>query len=1190
MQLKALDINGFKSFPDRVQLQFDCGITAVVGPNGSGKSNIADAVRWVLGEQSGKTLRSGKMEDVIFSGTQQRKPMGYASVSLIIDNIDRSLAFDCDEVTINRKLYRSGESEYRINGASVRLKDVHELFMDTGLGRDGYSIIGQGRIAEIVSAKSTQRREIFEEAAGISKYRYRKEQAQKRLEAAQENLLRLKDIILELEGRVEPLRQQSQKAQEYLGLAERKRALEISVWMMTIERSKELLRAQEDKLILAQGDHEDLQRRLSELEQGIQDTYDEIAKCNIETEQKRDEITALSARIGELGSQIAVSSNDIEHNKENILRLRTTIEAQSRSHAQIEEQLQMIGGEERKKQEELGTIEAQDAALREQLLTLERKNGELLREQNDLSSQRAEVQRSLSAEQLKIATSNTMLEQLRQNAEGIDERAQQNEAQIAELRDQLAQVGGLLEGIDEQLVSSQNMKKGYLIKHKSASERLQSLQQEQQALQAEQRGHLQKAKLIEDMEHNMEGFQSSVKYIMNQARSGNLGGIEGPVSKLISVESRYAAAVEVALAGAMQNIVVVSDAAAKYAIAALKNARAGRATFLPMSTIRPRSLEERGLERCEGFVALACDLVKSEEKYEGIVKNLLGRIAVAEDLDSAIAIAKSYRYRFKIVTLDGQVVNPGGSMTGGSMVQNAGLLSRAGEIARLRELAGKVGAQFEEKDHQIKAAGEEAAKLSAQLVGIDADIKTMSEDKIRYEGEQKRLDMALQSSLAQQEDARKRTLEIRQKLEALTKESTSSEDVIQKLRELERSLEEKLSGVQGRAADAAQEIAKVSAESSACGLQALTVRKDLEALQSQKEQLQSQQSERAGQAQDLKEQIAALEQRNGEIKASILQRQSQSEALGSQVEGCNGEIVKLSQRKTELEQKAAQSRQAERELHARGETLARELAKLEERKIAIQSEYDSIITKLYDEYELTLSMAQELAAPIEDMNAANRELVSLRSRIKALGSINVAAIEEYKEVSERYTFMKGQVDDIERSKEELHRLIRDLTRDMKEIFIDNFQKIDHHFGKIFVELFGGGNAKLILTDPEDVLESGIEIYVQPPGKIIKSLQSLSGGEQAFVAIAIYFAILKVHPSPFCLLDEIEAALDDVNVVKYASYLRRLVGKTQFIAITHRRGTMEEADVLYGVTMQEEGVSKLLRLGVSELESKLGMKQ
>lgn len=1189
MQLKALEIVGFKSFPDRIQLQFDKGITAVVGPNGSGKSNIADAIRWVLGEQSGKALRSGKMEDVIFSGTQQRKPMGYAMVSLTIDNSGRYLAAESDEVTVSRKIFRSGESEYRINGAAVRLRDVNELFMDTGLGRDGYSIIGQGRIAEIISAKSAQRREIFEEAAGISKFRYRKEQAEKQLLQAQENLLRLQDILSELEGRVEPLRLQSQRAQEYLQFAARRRELEISLWLCSLERLRGQLAAQEDKLLLAQTEQQVLQEELEGAEKEVAEAYEAMRRCDTETEERRQEVNALRALQAQNSSRVAVLQNDTLHNRQTMVRLEESIAGQAAGRERSEGQLQKITEEKKEREQRLAELMERQAGLFAQRAAGEEAIRILSQQQQERAQERAALLQEIANEKLLDASNAALLEQMRQSEQEVSSQAEQTRAALEECERQRGQISGLLETIGGQLVSQQNVKKGYLIKQKSVSDRLETLQQQRGNLESEQKEYLQKARLIGDMEKNMEGFQQSVRYIMNQAQSGNLRGIEGPVSRLISVEGRYAAAIEVALGAAMQNIVVTTDAAAKVAIEALKRARAGRATFLPVSVIRARSLEEKGLSECEGFIAVASDLVSAAAQYREIVGNLLGRIVVAEDLDCAGAIAKRYGYRFRVVTLDGQVINPGGSMTGGSLSHNVGLLSRAGEIERLQARANAVGEKLMGVAADVKAAEEELSLLGARITGLDADIRTMGEDRIRYEAEQKRLDIQREEILRQQEEAARHAAEAKRRFAELAERSGSSEEKQRRLNEEQESLQERILSLQQQQEQAEKEQAACADSLNALAMERLSLEKDIQAGGQIAQQLQEQIEESGSRAEDLHAQIAALEQQNLQIQQEITASEEQIASVDGRVGLCTQKITELMERKTEWEQRSSKGRQRERELHARGELLARELARLEERRDTLKGECDALIARLYDEYELTLTKAEEQRIPLEDTGAANRELSALKSKIKALGSVNLEAIEEYREVNGRYQFLKGQLEDVERSRAELYRMIGELSKEMKELFVESFREIDRNFGEIFSELFGGGNAHLLLSEPDNVLESGIEIYVQPPGKIIKNLAALSGGEQAFVAIAIYFAILKVRPSPFCLLDEIEAALDDVNVVKYAGYLRRLSGHTQFIAISHRRGTMEEADVLYGVTMQEEGVSKLLRLDVSELESQLGMR-
>ncbi len=1188
MKLKSLEICGFKSFPDRISLQFDEGITAVVGPNGSGKSNIADAVRWVLGEQSGKTLRSGKMEDVIFTGTHQRRAMGYACVTLYVDNSDRTLGIESDEVAVTRRIDRSGESEYRINGAAVRLRDVNELFMDTGLGRDGYSIIGQGRIAEIVGAKSVQRREIFEEAAGISKYRYRREQAERQLAQAQENLVRLRDILQELEDRVEPLREQAAKAKEYLQYAERRRALEVSLWMLSTEKAREQIRTQEDRLILAQNEREELQRALAEAEREIQSAYDRTAACNIETERLRGEMERLASEAAALREERAVLQNDITHNEEQIRRSEEDAVSQQAGRECLEAQMHEYALRMEEQEAALGELSVREAALTAQVAELFGERDVLAAERDIREKERTAIEKSLTEERMRGASSSAMIEQMRLHADSLDEEARRQADAAAGLLRQIKEVDEQFRSLEEQIVSQKNMLAGYALKVRAAAEEVREKEKELEGIRSRQKEHRQKAGLLREMEKNLDGFQQSVRFILAGQRSGNLRGIEGPVSRLIEVDAPYAAAVETALGGALQNIVVTTDTAAKLAIEALGRQKAGRATFLPISVIHGRTLEEKNLKKCEGFVAIASDLVRTQEKYGDIVRNLLGRIVVARDMDSALQIAREYRHRFKIVTLDGQVIHPGGSMTGGSLAKGTGLLSRAGEIARLERLAGELECQAEEKKGALRQAEAGQAALQAQMAGLEAEVRTMSEERIRCEGERKRLHMAREEVEARRKADEDRMLETKVSLQKLQEQSGSSEEAIRELSDRESAAAGALAAIKDKLEALAARISEQREAASALEMERLGLEKDEQSIRQSAEQLREQMESQNRQADEIRAQTAALRQANEEIREKILDREQRLEEGDRQRGGYVAEVERLAQEKTALERQSSEARGRERELHGRAETLAREITRLEERRTAVQAEYDAVIARLYDEYELTLTQAAACRMEIADVREAERELAGIKGKIKALGNVNLSAVDEFRQVNERYQFMRTQTEDAEHSREELYRLIDELTTEMRTLFLTNFQQIDTHFGRIFAELFGGGSARLLLDNPDDPLESGIEIDVQPPGKIIRNLAALSGGEQAFVAIAIYFAILKVHPSPFCLLDEIEAALDDVNVLKYAQYLRRLTRHTQFIAITHRRGTMEEADVLYGVTMQEEGVSKLLRMGVSELENGVGI--
>lgn len=1189
MRLRSLEIQGFKSFPDRTRLTFLDGITAVVGPNGSGKSNIADAVRWVLGEQSTKTLRGGKMEDVIFGGTQTRKAQGYAFVQITIDNTDRDLPFDHDDVSVSRKLYRSGESEYQINHVNVRLKDVYELFMDTGLGRDGYSIIGQGRISEIVSAKSTQRREIFEEAAGISKYRYRKLEAERRLEAAEENLLRLRDILSELESRVEPLRIQSEKAARFLEYAGEKKTLEISLWMLTLDKSKDILREQEDKILLCKTQHEDIQTELDGIETQINALYADMQNLSVAIEERRNTIREIETAASQQVAEIAVMRNDIVHHEASIARVREELNESGISDEALEQKIRTYDEEISHKEAALRELNVQQEQAQKEQKELETQKENSRAQTDALKEKRFALSQNINEIKLSSASSGSLIEESIANLQSLKESAAVKDENICRLVKEKGDCKGLLEEIESSIQSLQNTKKGFQLKLESRGAKAETLANQKRDLEDRMKECIQKAKLLTDMENSMDGFQNSVKYIMAQSARGALQDVYGPVSRLISVDDQNALAIEIALGPALQNIAVKDEAVAKRAIGMLKNARSGRATFLPVSSVKGNRLTDGWLAEAEGFVGIASDLVQYDKRFEGIICQLLGRIAVVQDLDCAVLLAKKANYRFRVVTLDGQVVNAGGSMTGGFTTKSAGILGRGKEIGELNAKAKEYEKQIALLNADIKTAQEELSSVRAAVLGIDGELTTAQEDKIRYTAELKQLCNACEEAVRVREQSALEYDRLTARLEELKERDVSNAGLIEDLNRQLQQVEAELSVLSENQESFSRQTNDLQAQMSARKIQTVTIEQEISALRQMNGQLITQKSNQ-------KEHTALLERQIGEfteqitlITLKINQAENQQKEYTAQIEDFNTEIKALAERRNECEAKTTALRAGEKEITARRETVAKELSRLEEKRETIQAEYDAIIARLWDEYEISRSQAAEFTRPIEDEAAAKRRLGELKSKIKALGNVNVSAVEEYKEVSGRYQFLKTQIEDVENSRAELNRMIQDLTGDMQQIFADNFQKISHHFSRIFTELFDGGKAELALTDPLNILESGIEIYVQPPGKLIKNLAALSGGEQAFVAIAIYFAILKVRPSPFCLLDEIEAALDDVNVTKYAQYLRTMCDKTQFITITHRRGTMEEADVLYGVTMQEEGVSKLLELNVSEIESKLGLK-
>ena len=1187
MKLKAVEMQGFKSFPDRTKLTFDDGITVIVGPNGSGKSNISDAIKWVFGEQSVKSLRGAKMEDVIFGGSVSRKPTGFAWVSLFIDNTDRSIEIDSDEVVITRRLYRSGESEYRINNNPVRLRDINETFMDTGLGRDGYSVIEQGKIAEIVSAKSTQRREIFEEAAGISKFRYRKTEAERKLQQAEDNLVRLRDIMGELEDRVGPLKAQSEKAKQYLVLAEEKRSLEISLWLEQMAKLGRQLAELEDKTLLAANDKSTAQKRLDEIEREIEEIQKKTQDANLYIEHKRGRIKEYEDAISQAKVDTAVKQNNIEHNDAAIAQLKKELGDSELSAGETEEKLTMLrsGYETCKKDaEELRrTLEARQMALEEK----RQEEHRLTTEQGALMLQKEELQGQIHKAELSAETAGTLADETVIRLEALRGQAKDKDEHLNRLREELTEHRTFADELRERLQSLQNSKNGYLYKLKSRSDKQTEIESRQRNCEKLAGEKLQRAQVLSDLEKNYESFNNSVKFVMKQAGAGALRGIIGPISSLIKTENRYATAVEIALGAAIQNIVVQDESAAKRAIMHLKEKGAGRATFLPLTNIRSNPIKENDMAARGGYVGLASELVQCDDRYREVVASLLGRTVVTEDIDAATAIAKAYGYRYRAVTLDGQVVNAGGSLTGGSVNKNASILSRRGEIDALTAEAKKYSRQAEELEAQLTELRRETDTIQATVDGIEAEEKTTREDLISAETLVKRLAANVEEAEHLNEQALQEYDELTARVEQLRRQKISGGELVVKLtEEVERLTKLAAEGIAAREALAAE--LSVAAEAvTALQMEDITRQKDCEVARLAIEQMENQQKGGEAALAELRQRQEHLIAENAVIMAEIEKINAGARSGSSEIETLRRDIKEADEQRDRLEARRNILNRESSDVISKREAAANELIRLQEKSADMQDQQNNISTKMWEEYELTRSEAAEKAIVLEDIPAAQKRLSELRGRIRGLGAVNVAAIEEYEEVSGRYRFMKEQIDDAENAKKELTKLITELSAQMSAIFTERFAGINRHFGEIFRELFGGGHAELRLTDATDPLETGIEIIVQPPGKIIKNLSALSGGEQAFVAICIYFAILRVNPAPFVLIDEIEAALDDVNVGKFAAYLHRMTDHTQFISITHRRGTMEQGDVLYGVTMEEEGISKLLRLDVAEMEKKFG---
>ena len=1183
MVFKELEIQGFKSFPDKVKITFDAGVTGVVGPNGSGKSNLSDAVRWVLGETSSRQLRAaGKMEDVIFGGTRRRSAMGFASVRLTLDNTGHTLDVDADEVTIGRKYYRSGDSEYTINGQVCRLRDVYELLLDTGIGRDGYSVIGQGRIAEIVAAKSSERREIFEEACGIAKYRYRKTEAERRLAAAGENLERLRDILGELESRVGPLERESAKAQKFLELSEQRKTLEVTLWTDSVHRARDTVRQQVRDYETAQADYERFDGEAKAAEQEAEEIRMQAQQLTIAVERLNGDIRSITEQISGSDSRIAVLENDILRNEESIASLRSEIEAGEQDGAEADAALQRHRAVAAKMEAEGEKLAAEIDALNaelEQLADASNASGArkdtLRAEITDLTAKRTEAQVAQAAAEAAEETA-------RQRLPALEQAVQEGTDQWETARQDLTDTIRYREMLTENEKQLANVRSGLELKLKNRKAALDEADTAEQRLGRELDAARQRLSVLRELEKNMDGYQNSVKAVMRAAGARRLRGIIGPVSAILKVEPGCEVAVETALGAALQNIVVENEAAAKAAIALLRSDNAGRATFLPLDTVQPGVF--RG--RLSGTARLASSLVQADARYDNIVSNLLGRIIVVEDINEASHVARDNGFRSRVVTMDGQVINAGGSFTGGSVQRSAGLFTRKQEMEELRIRAARLQKDClaaQEKTDQCK---EQVDALQAELTATASEQITAANDRVRAEAEQKRLEAAA----AQLETARNaRRQEIDTLQAALADSRAKAEDAAKLQAELTAKIDRCTAEMSRIAEGDDSFLARQNAlaqDLSAKRLEQVTRQKDAELAYSQIAALEQRARDAAARRTSLEESVAALAARSDACRAEIAdirQTRADSQTTIAQKEA---EIREATQKRLACQQAETETLARARTAADSREEMSREMARLAERKAAAESEYDQTVAKLWDEYQLSVSQAEALCVEFDSLPALRAQVADLRGKIRALGSVNVSAIEEYKEVKARYDALVTQVTDVEESRNELSRMISKLSAQMREIFTDSFRAINENFGRVFAELFGGGEASLMLEDESDVLSSGIGIRVAPPGKVIKNLEALSGGEQALVAISIYFAILAVNPAPFCILDEIEAALDDANVVRFAQYLRRVSDKTQFIVITHRRGTMEAANVLYGVTMQEDGVSKLLRLDLEQVDATL----
>ncbi len=1188
MYLKSLEVQGFKSFPDKTLIRFGDDITAIVGPNGSGKSNISDAILWVMGEQSSKTLRGAKMEDVIFGGTQKRAAVGFAEATLTLDNTDRALRYDADEVMVTRRYYRSGDSEYYINRQSARLKDINEMFMDTGLGKEGYSNIGQGRIDEILSLKSADRREIFEEAAGISKYRHRKEETERKLERTEDNLMRIGDKVSELELQLEPLRQQSEKAKKYLEMKDELQGVEVAVWLDTLEKlSAAAQKAEQDYTSAAfvlQQAQEDLEKLYAKAEQMGQ----ALRERDGDLETTREKVNMLDATHQQLDGQMAVLRGSVENNERNIVRIREELRGQDdrsggiarqitlseRRIAQIDAALTSEQTEILRLQQQLSAMTANAQGLTKQFLLLRGKETTLAADIAGREADMRALRAGMEQTQVRLAELESDL------SSGTQRR---NEA-----RAQLEEAHGDLQKAKDDVTAFTNTIAGYTLRRSTRVKRRDELAEQLKNTQSQLNGVSAKARVLSAMERDFESFNRSVKLVMLESQRGTLRGIHGPVANLITTEDDLTVAVEIALGAALQQIVVGNEQDGKAAIQFLKRGNGGRATFLPLSGIEARRLNESGLASCRGFIGIASDLVKCEPKYRAIVENLLGRTVIARDMDSAIAMADQYRSRFKIVTLDGQVMNPGGSMTGGSVNKEAGILSRANELEKLTAQQKQLEQQQHEQELSLQEAQRAADQVQYQLDTANEQLRSAQEQVIRLEGREKQYELMFNAVEEALQSARREQQSLQHRNESDIAALSAQEAKIQVFTAQLAQTRAELATLEGSQQEINETTTAVTDSLSAHKSQEAALQAERSTAVAHTDDLRGLQNAMAGDRERQTALIAQTEAENERLAEQIEQLLQQQRENDAQTQLHRDELRQLQQLRADIEAGKTRTERDAQEKNKDIMTMQRACAALEQKKLTSSMEEKQIIDKLWDSYGLTPGTAAEHRGQIESVAAGNRRISELKRKIGALGTPNLGAIEEFARVNERYSYLTEQRDDVLHSKKELESIIKGITQEMTTIFVTEFEKIDRYFGQTFEEMFGGGKGQLILEDPQEPLTCGIEIRVQPPGKQVKTITLLSGGEKAFVAIALYFAILKVRPTPFCMLDEIDAALDDRNVERFASYMHNLSKKTQFIVITHRRGTMESSDVLYGVTMQEQGVSKLLRLDLNQMEQYLGV--
>ena len=1184
MYLKGIELTGFKSFADKTRLSFEPGVTSVVGPNGSGKSNISDAIRWVMGEMSAKSLRGSSMQDVIFAGTQARKPLGFAQVSLTLDNSDHAMDIEYDEVTIARRVYRSGEGEYYINGAACRLKDIHELFMDTGLGREGYSIIGQGKVNEIISGKADDRRYIFDEAAGISKFRHRKEEAERKLLQTEDNLVRINDIVSELSSQLEPLLRQSQKARKYLDLREEMKKLEINVFIRSVEKLRQDIGAINEKFEIVTRQLADMQADSTKSDEEIERLNNLADSLDKEIEQKRAESEeAQLAAKGVLG-EIEVLKNNIESNEKLILRIEQEIEGRHKKIDELDNAAKGLEESKIQKNEELISAQGQADELSGKNAEMQSQTLQLAAEVNTLKAEVIEKLNAITALKSELGSLEAFKKSFTQRADAIETERKSMGEELEKIESSLEAAKKSLDSSNERVKKSREALgelDAEINENRISYDELKKNANEKGAILSRE---LSKLQMLREMERDFEGFAKSVKGILTAHEHGRLGGakIYGALSSLIEVGGRYATAVEALLGGALQNVVVDSERDAAAAISYLKENHIGRVTFLPVSAVRGKTLEnEAQISTQKGYIGIASKLVTYNERYDGIVKSLLGRCVVVDSMDNAIAMSKKFGYKFRIATLEGELFNAGGSITGGSMNRSTGILSRASQIKELQASSSENKKELESLREKMKLAESALTGLEARRKGTDTLLRMAEQEAARAETELEHIKMMAEAKKNSGESIESELLQL---TEQISDTNTRIAEMINRTTKAELDIEEQnvlIGEKEKELAELSQRQHELGEKLGEKNVIIAGMRKDVAAAEYMIGENVRAKSDTLAEIDEKKKDIEGIKDKNALICVQIEEKNTKIESEKAKSDETLAHIQELNAKRDETRALARRSIDESKEVREKVYALKEEQNRLDGRREKIENDIESATAKMWEEYEVTILSAKEYESDIGSVSAAKSRVGELRSAIRALGNVNVDAIEEYASVRERYDFLSNQTNDLSQAKESLEKLIESIQGKMKTQFKEQFEIINEKFTSTFSELFGGGRASLRLTDPEDILGSGVEIDAQPPGKKLQNLSLLSGGEMAFTAIALLFAILKVRPTPFCVLDEIEAALDESNVYRFADYVRKYSKKTQFILVTHRRGTMEAADLLYGVTMQEKGVSKLLTLKLDE---------